>query len=103
MESVINIPIAYDDGVQEEIPASGESVIFAAKVMQMTVEKAVEEIRTANDETALILLQCLDSRKGVKAAAAARIKILNSESGLVTEEKSGAADGNEESADNGES
>ena len=75
-ETVFTIPIAADEGMTEGVPASEESVIAAAFILQMTVEQAGEVIKDTADETALTLVRALDSRKGVKSAAAARLEEL---------------------------
>ena len=75
-EAVFTIPIAAEGGMTEGVPASEESVAAAATILQMTVEQAGEAIKDTADETALRLVHALDSRKGVKTAAAAKLEEL---------------------------
>lgn len=77
-EPVFVIPIAAEGGVTEGsgIIVTEGSVSAAAVILQMTVEQAGEAIKSVEDRTALKLVQALDSRKGVKTAAAAKLEEL---------------------------
>lgn len=70
-EVFFNIPIGG-----ENIPANERTVALTASLMQMTVEQAGEAVKEVTDQTALVLIQALESRKGVKNAAAARLETL---------------------------
>lgn len=76
----IIIPITKDGGVLE-VPAAPESVVTAACNLQLTAEDSIKAIETMTDETALILIHALDSRKTVKAAAQARAEALSQAGG----------------------
>ena len=67
-------PVAEDGEHLEGIPATESSVAAMALVLMLTAEDASKAIREMEDETALTLVQALDSRKSVKNAAAARLK-----------------------------
>lgn len=69
-DTVFTIPVAAEGDAMEGVPASEGSVVTAASILQMTVEQAGEAIKDTTDETALTLIRALDSRKGVKSAAA---------------------------------
>ena len=75
-EPVFMIPISAESGEGAGILANEESVSAAAVILQMTVEQAGEAIKDTADETALRLVHALDSRKGVKTAAAAKLEEL---------------------------
>jgi len=74
----IVIPLTRDGGVFEVV-ATPESIITAACNLQLTAEAGIEAIKTMTDETALILIHALDSRKTVKAAAQDRAEELGGE------------------------
>lgn len=76
----IIIPITKDGGVLE-VPAAPESVVAAVCNLQLTAEDSIKAIETMTDETALILIHALDSRKTVKAAAQARAEALSQAGG----------------------
>ena len=71
----IVIPLTRDGGVYEVVAAPA-SIVAAACALQLTAEDAAEHIKAMDDETAIILIHALDSRKTVKAAAEARAKEL---------------------------
>lgn len=76
----IIIPLTRDGGVLE-VPAAPESVVAAVCNLQLTAEDGIKAIEAMTDETALILIHALDSRKTVKAAAQARAAALEDKSG----------------------
>lgn len=71
----ILIPLTRDGGVLN-VPAAPESVVAAVCNLQLSAEDGIKAIEAMTDETALILIHALDSRKTVKAAAEARAKKL---------------------------
>lgn len=71
----IIIPITRDGGVLE-VPADPESIVTLVQNLQLTAEESAKVIETMTDETSLILIHALDSRKTVKAAAQARAAAL---------------------------
>lgn len=76
----IIIPLTRDGGVLE-VPAAPESVVAAVCNLQLTAEDGIKAIEAMTDETALILIHALDSRKTVKAAAQARAAALEDQAG----------------------
>ena len=94
-EAVFMVPISPVSGDGEHldgIPATEADVAAMALVLMLTAENASEAIREMENETALRLVQALDSRKSVKGAAAARIKALHpeeAESGVTVENTGG--------------
>lgn len=64
------------DGSVMNITASPDSVAAAVWILQLTAEESVKAIETTVDETVLILIHALDSRKSVKAAAQTRAETL---------------------------
>lgn len=75
---IITIPLTKEDGVLE-VPASPESIVAAVCNLQVTAEESIKTIETMTDETALILIHALDTRKTVKAAAQARAETLGNQ------------------------
>ena len=73
--ALIVIPLTRDGAVCE-VEAAPVSIVAAACTLQLTAEEATEQIKAMDDETAIILIHALDSRKTVKAAAEARAKEL---------------------------
>lgn len=71
----IVIPLTRDDGTLE-VPAAPKSIVAAVCSLQLTAEESIREIGAMTDETALILIHALDSRKTVKSAAQARAEEL---------------------------
>lgn len=71
----IVIPLTKDGGVFE-VPAAPASIVAAVCNLQLTAEDGIKAIEAMTDETALILIHALDSRKTVKAAAQARAEAL---------------------------
>lgn len=71
----IIIPITRDGGVLK-VPADPESIVTLVQNLQLTAEESTKTIEAMTDETALILIHALDSRKTVKAAAQARAAAL---------------------------
>lgn len=76
----IVIPLTRD-GEPYDVTASPESIKTAAAVLQLTVEQAAEQIAVITDDTALVLIHGLDSRKGIQTAAESRAKALAAEGG----------------------
>lgn len=64
----ITIPLTVDGGVYEVV-ATPEDIITTAGILQLTVEEAKPAIEGIDSEEALILINALDSRKGIKEAA----------------------------------
>lgn len=73
--TVVMIPLTRDDGMLE-VPAAPESIVAAVSSLQLTAEESIRGIGAMTDETALILIHALDSRKTVKSAAQARAEEL---------------------------
>ena len=94
-EAVFMVPVSPVSGDGERldgIPATEADVAAMALVLMLTAENASEAIREMENETALRLVQALDSRKSVKGAAAARIRALHpeeAESGETAENTGG--------------
>ena len=76
----ITIPLTVDGGVYEVV-ATPNDIIMAAGVLQLTVEEAKPAIEGIDSEEALILINALDSRKGIKEAARARAEALDEAQG----------------------
>ena len=74
----IVIPIVRD-GTTYDVTASRESIQTAAAVLQLIVDQATARIAEITDDTALVLIHGLDSRKAVKAAAESRAKAIGGE------------------------
>lgn len=74
----IIIPLTRDGGVLD-VPAAPESVVAAMCNLQLTAGDSIKAIEAMIDETALILIHALDSRKTVKSAAEARAKKLEND------------------------
>lgn len=74
-QAPIVIPLTRDGGVYEVL-APYESLLAATSNLQLTAEAGIENIKTMDDETALILIHGLDSRVTVKKAAQARAEEL---------------------------
>lgn len=72
----IAIPLTYDGGVYEVV-ATPEDIITVAGVLQLTVEEGKKAIEAIESDEALILINALDSRKGIKEAARARAEALD--------------------------
>lgn len=72
-----SIPIFAENGERTALAAGASDVVTAAILLQSTVEQASEAIRVETNRTALTLIRALDSRKGVKNAASARLEELN--------------------------
>ena len=69
-------PVSTDGEHLDGIPATEGSVAAMALTLMLTAEDATRAIRDMDDETALRLIQALDSRKSVKSAAAAKLEEL---------------------------
>lgn len=76
----ITIPLTVDGGVYEVV-ATPNDIIMAAGVLQLTVEEAKPAIEGIDSEETLILINALDSRKGIKEAAKARAEALDEAQG----------------------
>ena len=76
----ITIPLTVDGGVYEVV-ATPEDIITTAGILQLTVEEAKPAIEGIDSEEALILINALDSRKGIKEAARARAEALDDAQG----------------------
>lgn len=72
----ITIPLTHDGGVYEVV-ATPEDIITVAGVLQLTVEEGKKAIEAIESDEALILINALDSRKGIKEAARARAEALD--------------------------
>lgn len=70
-ESLITIPISTEKGILEVITSS-QTVTTVFTIMQKKVEDAEKDIAELEDEDALILLNAVDSRKGIQKAAEER-------------------------------
>lgn len=70
-ENLITIPISTEKGILEVITSS-QTVTTVFTIMQKKVEDAEKDIAELEDEDALILLNAVDSRKGIQKAAEER-------------------------------
>lgn len=70
-KSLITIPISTEKGILEVITSS-QTVTTVFTIMQKKVEDAEKDIAELEDEDALILLNAVDSRKGIQKAAEER-------------------------------
>jgi len=70
-EIQLTIPIVTEKG-NLELTTSSETVVIVFTIMQKTVEEATKDIAVLEDEDALILLNAIDSRKGIQKAAEER-------------------------------
>ena len=70
-ETLITIPISTEKGILEAT-ISSQTAITVFTIMQKKVEDAEKDIAELEDEDALILLDAVDSRKGIKKAAEER-------------------------------
>lgn len=77
----IIIPITVNEGILE-LATSPQTIINVLTIMQKTVEDATEDINVLTDRDALLLLNAVDSRAGIKKAAEKR----NSQLGAAEDE-----------------
>lgn len=99
-ETPITIPINTEKGILEVITSS-QTVVTVFTIMQKTVEDAEKDIAELTDEDALILLNSVDSRKGIQKAAEERNTKLKKESEPQEEKPESGADetGDQEKGD----
>lgn len=99
-ETPITIPINTEKGIMEVITSS-QTVVTVFTIMQKTVEDAEKDIAELTDEDALILLNAMDSRKGIQKAAEERNTKLKKESEPPEEKPESGADetGDQEKGD----
>jgi len=83
-EFQLTIPIVTEKG-NLELTTSSETVVIVFAIMQKTVEEAAKDIAVLEDEDALILLNAIDSRKGIQKAAEERNAKLHGNSGVPEE------------------
>lgn len=76
----IVIPLTRDGGAFEAV-TTVEGLLQVTSVLQMTVENAQKAIADITDETVLILIHGLDSRKGIQTAAEKRAQALGDSEG----------------------
>lgn len=70
-DTLITIPISTENGILEATMSS-QSVITALTIMQKNVEDAGTDIAELEDTDALLILNAVDSRKGIQKAAEER-------------------------------
>lgn len=70
-EFQLMIPIVTEKG-SFELTTSSETVVNVLTIMQKNVDEAVKDISTLDDGDTLILLNAIDSRKGIQKAAEER-------------------------------
>lgn len=76
----ITIPLTIDGGVYEVV-AAPEDILAVASVLQLTVEEGKKIIEGIERDEVLILINALDSRKGIKEASRARAEALDEAQG----------------------
>ena len=86
-ETKISIPI-IDGGKKMDATISPASVYRAFEILQITEKSAVKACKTEKDDDALMLVNAVDQRKAVIAAANARHEALVQEAG-----EAGGSDG----------
>lgn len=98
-ETLITIPISTEKGILEVITSS-QTITTVFTIMQKKVEDAEKDIAELEDEDALILLNAVDSRKGIQKAAEERNAQLHKKTDLQEEEpKSDAVEMEEQEKD----
>ena len=75
-DTLITIPISTKNGILE-VTTSSQVVTTVFTIMQKKVEDAEKDIAELDDEDTLIILNAVDSRKGIKKAAEERNAQLN--------------------------
>ena len=88
-DTLITIPIMAKEGILEATMSS-QNVITVLTILQENTEEATKKISELEEMDALILLNAVDSRKGIQKAADERVALLKKEAESGEAEKGDA-------------